>query len=187
MMQKIIMTCDHTSEVLFYLAILYYRKMVNKSKNLKDNRNQEEAKPIEHSQLLLKNNKSTTFQKHRTFINLLKHLKNLPHSYLDFVQELWNASEDDWDIIFRYICAIQIVAVWFSFSLMYFFFPEMGFVQFVIFIYFPGTVFVIVSLIAPFCFRSTLSSWDWSNIFDLTPKHVQPLPHTHHLHRKHYW
>ncbi|KAG2392888.1 hypothetical protein C9374_009465 [Naegleria lovaniensis] len=182
MVQKVIMTCDHTSEILFYIAILYYRRKIGKvGLSLNENHEiEEEAKPAhpnQHHSLFhhKRNGHVVVFQKHRTFINLLKHLKNLPHSYTEFIRELWNASEDDWDTIFKYFCGVQIFAVWFTFSLMYFFFPEMGFVQFVIFIYFPGTVCVLISLLAPFCFRETLSRWDWSHLIHGTPKHVDPL------------
>ncbi|KAF0980884.1 hypothetical protein FDP41_012672 [Naegleria fowleri] len=190
MVQKVIMTCDHTSEILFYIAILYYRRRTGKTGSSLSGEHEieEEAKPAHpnpnHSLFQhhhKRNGNVVVFQKHRTFINLLKHLKNLPHSYTEFIRELWNASEDDWDTIFKYFCLLQIFAIWFTFSLMYFFFPEMGFVQFVIFIYFPGTVCVLISLLAPFCFRETLSTWDWSNLIHGTPKHVDPL--SVHLHQ----
>ncbi|EFC44060.1 predicted protein [Naegleria gruberi] len=171
MVQKLIMTIDHSSEVLFYLAIIFYRSCTkrNMEKQMKAQKEIKEAKPIDQNSKQPKEIE----EPHNTFINLWNHLKNL--SLKDFILELWNASEDDWDLVFRYACVVQLVVIWLAFFLMYVFFPDIDFVQFVIYIYFPGTVFVLLSLLAPFCFKTTLSSWDFSNVFSSTPRHPRPI------------
>ena len=173
MVQKILMSIDHVSEVLFYVAVIIYRNIAGM--NQPNSELVQEAKPIPQDS---SHHKHSIVQSHHTFTNLLKHLKNLPYSYKHLIEELWNASEQDWHLFFKYCCFIQLFVISLTFSLMYFFFPDMGLVQYVIYIYFPGTVFVIISLLSPFCFRNTLMEWDWSHIIPYTPKHVSPRPHT---------
>jgi membrane-bound metal-dependent hydrolase YbcI (DUF457 family) len=136
LMQKFLLTADHVTEVMFYCLLMWARHRMHHSnvENLGD-----------------KKSRTKLFRDY----NLIRIGREL--------------SEEDWQTIFRYVCIIQtiLVSVWFALGV--YVVPaiigrELDYVEYFVFLYFPATAFLIISLLAPLCFGSVIRRFDWTTV-----------------------
>lgn len=126
--QKLIMAYDHFSEVPIYMLVFWLRKRMIQRDFMKSD----------------KQLSSFTNDEDRTRV-----WKALLRG------QLLQLSESEWVYVFRYVMIAQtglVFLFWFIGAVV---FPQMEFVHFFVLMYFPGTVFMLSSLIAPFTFQHT--------------------------------
>jgi membrane-bound metal-dependent hydrolase YbcI (DUF457 family) len=141
-MQKFLVAYDHFSEVPFYLFLFWSRSVLINNGYMKDDR------------------------KYSMFIN------NGDYSgiWKAFIKgQFLQLTESEWIYLYKYVIIAQTTLVWIFWFFGSVVFYQMEFVHYFVFMYFPGTVFLLFSLSSPFIFQQTLRHWNWRVIMASIP------------------
>jgi hypothetical protein len=135
-LQKFLLTFDHLTEVMFYGLLMWARSRM-----------------------------------HHTNVNNLSTAEKRSNLFRDFnIARIWRElTEQDWQHVFKYICIAQTILLWVWFAIGLFVVPifierQMHYDEYMVFLYFPGTGFLIISLLSPLSFASVIKRWDWRTI-----------------------
>ncbi|KAL0487208.1 hypothetical protein AKO1_012159 [Acrasis kona] len=147
--QKVLLTADHGTEVLFYIFLLWAKDKLPESE--------------------VKQSAAVTPRPRPAWSHIFRNYN---------IVRIWNEmEEEDWTAIFRWVIIVQTTLLWVWLCLGLWVVPlfigrQMDYIEYFVFLYFPGTVFLCTSLLAPLCFASVLRRWDWNKVFGARRKHT---------------